>query len=59
MSAVFGYARYLVLVAVVALLAAAVAVFVFGGVTTFAIIAETFQHGEYSAEGCTPRSAWS
>ena len=51
MRAVFGYARYLVLVAVVALLAAALAVFVFGGVTIFAIIAETFQNGDYSAEG--------
>jgi uncharacterized membrane protein YqhA len=40
-----------VLVAVIGLLLASVAVFVFGGVTMVATIIESFRHGHYSAEG--------
>jgi uncharacterized membrane protein YqhA len=51
MTRVFGLARYLVLIAVIGLLLAALAVFVFGAIATVGIIAEAFAGGEYNAEG--------
>ena len=51
MTRVFGFSRYLVLIAVIGLLLAAVAVFIFGGIATVSIIVETFEQGEYNAEG--------
>jgi uncharacterized membrane protein YqhA len=51
MKRVFGLSRYFVLLAVIGLLLAAAAVFVFGGIATVAIVIETFEQGEYNAEG--------
>lgn len=51
MTKLFGYSRYLVLIAVIFLLLAALAVFIFGGITTVNIIIEAFAGGEYNAEG--------
>ena len=51
MRTLMGMARYLVLIAVIGLLLAALAVFVFGGISTVTILVEAFQHGEYGAEG--------
>lgn len=51
MTAVFSFSRYLVLIAVIFLLLAALAVFIFGGITTVNIIIEAFASGEYNAEG--------
>ena len=51
MTRVFGLSRYLVLIAVIGLLLAALAVFVFGGITTVMVIIEAFEQGEYNAEG--------
>ncbi len=51
MRRVFSLSRYLVLIAVVGLLLAAAAVFVFASIATVQIIIESFQHGEYNAEG--------
>ncbi len=51
MTRVFGLSRYLVLIAVIGLLLAALAVFVFGGIATVGIIVEAFEGGEYNAEG--------
>ena len=51
MTRVFDYSRYLVLIAVIGLLLAGIAVFVFGGITTVVVVIESFAAGEYSAEG--------
>ena len=51
MTNLFGLSRYLVLIAVIFLLLAALAVFIFGGITTVNIIIEAFASGEFSAEG--------
>ena len=51
MITAFSLSRYLVLIAVIGLLLAAAAVFVFGGIATVNIIIETFEAGEYTAEG--------
>jgi uncharacterized membrane protein YqhA len=51
MTNLFGLSRYLVLIAVIGLLLAAAAVFIFGGIATVNIIIESFAEGEYSAEG--------
>ena len=51
MRTVFSLSRYVVLIAVIGLLVAAIAVFVFGGITSVVTVIETFQHGEYNAEG--------
>jgi uncharacterized membrane protein YqhA len=51
MTAVFVFSRYLVLIAVIFLLLAALAVFVFGGISTVYIIIEAFAGGEFNAEG--------
>lgn len=51
MTRVFDYSRYLVLLAVIGLLLAAVAVFVFGAITTVVVIIEAFEHGEFNALG--------
>ena len=50
MTRVFGLSRYLVLIAVIGLLFAALAVFVFGGIATVIVIVESFAGGEYGAE---------
>jgi uncharacterized membrane protein YqhA len=50
MTRVFSLSRYLVLIAVIGLLFAALAVFVFGGIATVIIIVESFAGGEYAAE---------
>lgn len=51
MTRVFSFSRYLVLIAVIGLLLSAAAVFVFAGIATINIIIESFQHGEFNAEG--------
>jgi uncharacterized membrane protein YqhA len=51
MRTLFGYSRYLVLVAVIGLLIAGLAVFVFGGITTVTTVVGAFAHGEFNAEG--------
>jgi uncharacterized membrane protein YqhA len=51
MRNIFGMSRYLVYVAVIGLLVAALAVFVFGGITTITTIVGVFQHLEFNAEG--------
>jgi uncharacterized membrane protein YqhA len=43
--------RYLVYIAVIGLLLAALAVFLFGGITTVTTTLSIFQHGEFNAEG--------
>jgi uncharacterized membrane protein YqhA len=56
MTKVFGLSRYLVLIAVIGLLLAAVAVIIFAGIATVNIIIETFAEGEYTAEGARTAS---
>jgi uncharacterized membrane protein YqhA len=51
MTKVFGLSRYLVLIGVIGLLLAAAAVFAFAGIATVSITIESFQHGEFNAEG--------
>ena len=51
MTNLFGLSRYLVLLAVIGLLLAAVAVFVFGSIATINIIIEAFAEGVFNAEG--------
>ena len=51
MTNLFGFSRYLVVIAVLGLLLAALAVFIFGGITTVNIIIESFASGEFNAEG--------
>ena len=51
MRMVFSWTRYLIWIAVISLLLATLAVFVFGLISTIAIIIETFGHGHYGAEG--------
>lgn len=51
MTKLLGLSRYLVLIAVIGLILAALAVFVFGGIATVNIIIESFEEGEFNAEG--------
>jgi uncharacterized membrane protein YqhA len=51
MKNLFGLSRYLVLIAVIFLLLAALAVFVFGGIATVNIIIESFEGGQFNAIG--------
>ena len=51
MTKIFSLSRYLVLIAVIGLMLAAMAVFVFGGITTVNIIIEAFESGQYNAVG--------
>lgn len=51
MRTAFSASRYLILVAVIALLICALAVFVFGGIATFSSIISVFSEGEFNAEG--------
>lgn len=47
---VFGFSRYLVLIAVIGLLLSAAAVLIFGGIMAVTVTLETFQHAEFNAE---------
>lgn len=51
MRTIFGMSRYLVYIAVIGLLLAGLAVFVYGGITTIATTIGVFQLGEFNAEG--------
>ena len=51
MRTVFGLSKYAVYVAVIGLLLAVLAVFVFGGITTVVTIVNIFAHGAFNAEG--------
>ena len=51
MTNLFSFSRYLVLIAVIFLLLAALAVFIFGGISTVYIIIEAFAGSEFNAEG--------
>ncbi len=51
MTTVFNLSRYVVLIAVIGLLLAAVAVIILGGIATVNIIIQTVEHADYSAEG--------
>lgn len=57
MRTVFSLSRYIILIAVIALLVCSLAVFVFGGLTTVTIIADSFGHGEFTAEAARLLSA--
>lgn len=51
MRTLFLTSRYLIYIAVIGLLLAALAVFVFAGIATVSTIIESFGHGEFNAEG--------
>lgn len=51
MRTIFGWSRYLILIAVVALLLGGIAVFIFGGITMVMAIIDVFAEGEFNAEG--------
>ena len=51
MTKAFGLSRYLVLIAVIGLLLAAAAVFVFAGIATVSITVESFADADFNAEG--------
>lgn len=51
MREVFSAMRYLILVGIIGLLLCAMAVFVYGGITTVVVIGDAFGHGEFNAEG--------
>ena len=51
MRTVFRSLRYVILIAVIALLIATLAVFIYGLISTIVIVFETFSHGHYGAEG--------
>jgi len=51
MRSLFSWSRYLIWIAVVSLLFATLAVFVFGLISTVTVVFETFSHGHYGAEG--------
>jgi uncharacterized membrane protein YqhA len=51
MRTVFRSLRYVILIAVIALLIATLAVFIYGLISTIVIVFETFSHGQYGAEG--------
>jgi uncharacterized membrane protein YqhA len=51
MRTLFGLARYVILIAVIGLLIASMAVFVFGAIMTVTVIVETFGHAEFNTEG--------
>ena len=51
MGRLFGFSRYVVLIAVIGLLLASIAVYVFGGIVTVTVIVESFGHAEFNAEG--------
>jgi uncharacterized membrane protein YqhA len=51
MRTVFSWTRYLIWIAVVSLLLATFAVFVYGLISTVVIIFEIFSHGNFGAEG--------
>lgn len=51
MRTVLRSLRYLIWIAVIALLIATLAVFVYGLISTIVIVFETFSHGHYGAEG--------
>lgn len=57
MHRIFSWSRFAVLLAVVALLVAALAVFVFGLITTGVVVVESFGHGHFDAEGARALSA--
>jgi uncharacterized membrane protein YqhA len=50
MGRLLGFSRYVVLIAVIGLLLASIAVYVFGGITTVIVIVESFQEG-FNTEG--------
>lgn len=50
MQRVFGSFRYLVFIAVLGLLLASIATFVFGGFMVISVVVETFRHAEFNAE---------
>ncbi len=51
MRTVFSYARYIVLIGIIGLLAAALAVFIFGGIATVTTVVDAFISAEFNAEG--------
>lgn len=51
MRTIFGLSRYLVLIAVIGLLLATLAVFVFAGITSITTVIGAFGHAEFNAEG--------
>ncbi|MEA3335174.1 MAG: YqhA family protein [Chloroflexota bacterium] len=51
MRRVFNWSRFLIFLAVVALLLATLAVFIFGLISTVLIVIEAFRHGQFNAEG--------
>ena len=51
MRTLFSYSRYFIWIAVISLLFAAFAVFVFGLISTVVVVFEAFTNGHYGAEG--------
>lgn len=51
MRTVFSISRYVILIAVIALLIATVAVIFFGLISTVIIVVESYSHGHFGAEG--------
>lgn len=51
MRTVFSWTRYIILIAVLTLLFATFAVFIFGLIATVTIVFETFSHAQFDAEG--------
>ena len=51
MRTIFSYSRYLIWIAVISLMLATFAVFIYGLISTAVIIFESFSHGNFGAEG--------
>ena len=51
MRTVFSWTRYLIWIAVISLLLATLAVFIYGLISTVVIVFEVFAHGNFGAEG--------
>ena len=51
MRTLFSYSRYLIWIAVISLLFAALAVFIFGLISTVVVVIEVFAEGHFGAEG--------
>ena len=51
MRTLFSYSRYLIWIAVISLMFATLAVFVYGLISTVVVVFEVFSHGHFGAEG--------
>lgn len=51
MRTLFSYSRYLIWIAVISLMFATFAVFIYGLISTIVVVFEAFRHGHFGAEG--------